>query len=105
MNQTLFIPSIKAQEQSERSPWLRGDPFPQEYPYQNAAADWAWVKYYRENTQMFYVPKECNYVNMEVLVAAMNGKIIDTNKKYMIKLDRPLKDITQFGKKLPEVPI
>jgi hypothetical protein len=35
----------------------------------------------------------------------MNGKIIDTNKKYMIKLDRPIKDITQFGKKLPEVPI
>lgn len=105
INQKLFIPSIKPAEQSERSPWLKGDPFPEEWPFQNINWDWAWVKYYRDNSQLFYVPKNPNYVNMEVLTAAMNGKVIDTNKKYLLKLDRPIKSITHCGKKLPLVPV
>lgn len=105
INQQFFIPSIKPQEQTERSPWLKGDPFPQEWPFQNINWDWSWVKYYRDNSQLFYVPKNANYANMEVLTAAMNGKVIDTNKKYLIKLDRPIKSITHCGKKLPLVPV
>jgi len=62
----LFIPSIKSPKGDESSIYLDGDHIPENYPFQEVGFAWSWVKYYRENTQFFYIPKEPNYCNWEV---------------------------------------
>ncbi len=84
---------MKAPEKDENTQPLKGDLFPQEYPFLDIApAGWAWRKYYRNPKTFFIVPKHANYKNMEVLVAAFNGKVIDTSKPNITELDGFKKD-------------
>ena len=98
ISQYFFIPSIKSPSDDESSIYLSGEKIPESYPYQPNGIGFSWVKYYRENTQFFYIPKTPSYCNFEVLFAALSGKIIDTNPKYISKLKKPIKDIVEFGK-------
>ena len=85
---------------------LYGDKFPEKWPFAPVASfAWSWVKYYRENTQRFYIPKNPNYVNMEILANALNGKIIDTNKKYIQRIKYDIKAATDNYRKIESDPV
>jgi hypothetical protein len=58
---------------------LQGDLFPTTFPFQDYKPyGWAWNKYYRNPRNLIVIPKVANYANMEILIQAFNGKIIDT---------------------------
>ncbi|KAL4460282.1 hypothetical protein ABPG74_000033 [Tetrahymena malaccensis] len=72
---------------------LGGDLFPSTIPFQDIyPMKYAWTKYYFTPQQYFFIPKYCNYVNMEVLVNVFNGKIVNTSKDYVENIDYKLKD-------------
>ena len=60
---------------------LRGEHFPRSLPLTKVIYNWAWIRYFHNNTEYFYIPKESKYINEEVLVAALNGKLIDTTQR------------------------
>lgn len=92
-----YIPSMKSPAQDEQTEPMKGDLFPQEYPFTDIdPAGWAWRKYYRNPKNYFTVPKNANYKNMEILVAAFNGKVIDTSKQNVIEIDYDKKEKFQW---------
>lgn len=72
---------------------LKGDIFPEEFPFHDTKPHgWAWNKYYRTPKNYIVIPKYCNYVNMEVLVAVLNGNTIDVSKKNIIEIEKEEKE-------------
>jgi len=88
-----YIPSLKAPENDEQNAPLKGDLFPEEFPFTDLkSAGWAWRKYFRNPRKYFIMPKNANYKNMEILVAAFSGKVIDTSKPNIVEIDHDVKE-------------
>jgi len=67
--------------------------FPEEFPFTDLrASGWAWKKYFRNPRKFFVIPKNANYKNMELLVAAFSGKVIDTSKVNIVEVDYDVKE-------------
>lgn len=81
MSELYYIPSIKTPTIEKDTIPLKGDIFPEEFPFHDSKPHgWAWTKYYRTPRNYIVLPKYCNYVNMEILVSVFNGNIIDVSK-------------------------
>jgi len=66
---------------------LRGEHFPRESPLKSEGVAWAWVRYFHSNNEHIYIPKSSEYLNEEILAAALNGKLIDTSNEHVRKID------------------
>lgn len=71
---------------------LKGDLFPEVYPYNDTVTSFGWSKYYRLPRNRFIIPKYCNYINLEVLVEVFKGNKIDISKKNINEIDYVKKD-------------
>ncbi len=88
-----YTPTLKTPEKNDETQPLKGDLFPEQYPYNELnPAGWSWRKYFRNPRTLFVLPKRANYQNMEILVAVFNGKVIDTSKQNCVELDHHKKD-------------
>lgn len=84
---------MKTPPKSEDTQPLKGDLFPEQYPYNELnPAGWSWKKYFRNARTNFVLPKRANYQNMEILIAVFNGKVIDTSKSNVVELDHHKKE-------------
>lgn len=46
---------------------------------------WVWIKLLPESSEYLVIPKEPEYINMDVLSAALNGKTIYTLQEKVIE--------------------
>ncbi len=84
---------MKNPVQDENTQPMKGDLFPQEYPYNDInPAGWSWRKYFRNPKTYFTIPKNANYKNMEILIALFNGKVIDTSKTNVNEIETSKKE-------------
>ena len=67
---------------------LRGEHFPREQPVKREGLAWAWVRYFHNNNEHIYIPKSSVFMNSEILVAVLNGKLIDTSAENTKKIDK-----------------
>jgi len=73
--------------------FLKGEPFPKEYPINYEKLPYLhFTKYYRSFSSFIVIPKKANYINEEILTAALSGKVIETSEKHVIEIDHSLKE-------------
>ena len=41
---------------------------------------WAWTKYYYNSDTFIVIPKNADYIDMELLTASLSGLLISTNR-------------------------
>eukprot|EP01017_Pseudomicrothorax_dubius_P049668 TRINITY_DN926_c0_g1_i2.p1 TRINITY_DN926_c0_g1~~TRINITY_DN926_c0_g1_i2.p1 ORF type:complete len:167 (+),score=31.61 TRINITY_DN926_c0_g1_i2:402-902(+) len=83
-----YIPSMKTPERTEEMEPLRGDVFPEEYPYTDLhPTGYAWKKYYRNPRTFINIPKYANYADWEMLVHVFKGRIIELGKENIVEID------------------
>lgn len=88
-----YIPTLKSPERDEQTQPLKGDLFPEDYPFDDLRpAGWAWKKFFRNPRNFFIIPKNANYKNMEILTAVFSGKVIDTSKANVVDIDYNAKE-------------
>lgn len=68
---------------------LKGEQFPRTLPLNSVTPNWAWVRHFHCNTESFFIPKNAEYRNDEILTAVLNGKYIDTSPKNCVVLAEP----------------
>ena len=74
---------------------MKGDLFPEIYPYDDMkAGGWAWKKYFRNPKNYIVIPKNANYKDMELMTAVFNGKMVDTSKQFYKEI--PNKKVDQY---------
>jgi len=52
---------------------------------------WMWIKLLPDSRDYLVIPKQSEYINMDVLSAALNGKTIDTSQENVLE-EMPLKE-------------
>lgn len=67
---------------------LRGEHFTRDLPLKNESMSWAWTRYFHNNNENFYIPKSFVFMNKEILVAALNGKLIDTSEDHISRIEK-----------------
>jgi hypothetical protein len=68
---------------------LPGEQFPRTTPLKSVTPNWAWVRHFHSNSESFFIPKNAEYRNDEILTAVLNGKFIDTSPKHCSVLPEP----------------
>ena len=70
-----------------------GDLFPEEGQIDPSSSFYVhWRKYFHGNNEWFEIPKNIKYLNEEIMIAALSGKIINTKDKYIKKINYSLKE-------------
>jgi len=94
LSNVFYIPKLKSPERNENVLPLKGDLFPDEFPLKQdkLVTGFAWMKYYRTPKTFLMIPKQCNYMDLELLTAVFNGKLIEVTKENTVELDHVKKD-------------
>ncbi|CAD8073164.1 unnamed protein product [Paramecium sonneborni] len=100
VTQIFYVTNLKTLAGDDKRP-LKGNLFPDQWPIQKGMSKklrWSFVKYYLNQNNFLVFPSNPNYVNAEILIAVMNGKIINTSKQYVEDVQGDMLDIIQSGK-------
>lgn len=89
LEETMLIQALCNPPQGAEYTPLRGELFPEEYPFDFEAVsgfNYFWLKYYISQQMFFSIPKKPNYVNYEVLCNVFSTKTIDFSQAKIYKL-------------------
>lgn len=86
--ETFLIPHMKSPEAGPDTPPLPGAQFPTTYPFEEKATwTYGWRKYFINFGNFIHFPRDAKYINMEVMVEVLKGKMVDLNEDTMTKID------------------
>ncbi|CAK61482.1 unnamed protein product (macronuclear) [Paramecium tetraurelia] len=100
VTQIFYVTNLKTLSGDDKRP-LKGNLFPDQWPQKKELFKqwrWSFVKYYLNQNNFLVFPSNPNYVNAEILIAVMNGKIINTSKQYVEDVEGDMVELVEEGK-------
>ena len=75
-----------------------GEVYPNKFPFgYHMTYNLNFKKHFNSFNQFFYISKNCNYINEDVLTAVFNRQIILTNKLNVKEIKYSLKELNEFN--------